>query len=195
MGPTLSEFYYFNGEVNHFDPRGSDKGTNHTYIDGYYDLEFSPKRDENLKILEIGILNGGSLYLWSNFFTKSLIYGIDINEINNQFLNPYRVKIYYGDAYVDDDIINLFEDNSLDYIIDDGPHTYESQQLCINKWFSKLKPGGKLIIEDIQSDEFAIKLKFFALQNDDVQKAIIFDLRLNKHRYDDIILEITKKNK
>lgn len=192
MYPSLSNFYYLNDLIDPTDLRGSDKGSRHSYIDGYYNIEFTPKRHEPLSILEIGILNGGSLYLWSNFFTQATIYGIDVIDVDNFLLNPYRVKIYKSDAY-SDEILKEFSDESLDYIIDDGPHTFESQKMCIQKWLPKLKKNGKIIIEDIQSEEFAIKLKFYALEFDDVNSSTIIDLRLNKHRYDDIILEIIKR--
>jgi hypothetical protein len=39
----------------------------------FYEGLFKNKRDENLKIAEIGILDGGSLLMWKEYFTPFLI--------------------------------------------------------------------------------------------------------------------------
>jgi hypothetical protein len=40
---------------------------------------------------------------------------------------------------------------NLDIVIDDGPHTLESQLSCIDMYYPKINPGGMLIIEDIMN--------------------------------------------
>lgn len=142
----LFEFYKVTGEK-------SDKGTVHCYIQEWYNSEFTPNRYEKLNILEIGINKGDSLILWRDWFINSNVYGIDNGDempkeyfdIVNKITN---INIHYGDAY-SDDVVSLYEDSMFDYIIDDGPHTLNSQIKCVQKWFKKLKPGGKIIIEDI----------------------------------------------
>jgi hypothetical protein len=42
-------------------------------------------------------------------------------------------------------ILSTFEDDSFDYIIDDGPHTLASMVISAQKWIDKVKPSGKLI--------------------------------------------------
>ena len=72
--------------------------------------------------------------------------------------------------------------NSIDYLIDDGPHTLDSQLFAIEYWFKKVKVGGTMIIEDIQKldtdtekiDELCFKLGL---------SYEIIDLRNNKNRY------------
>lgn len=192
MYKTLSEFYYNHNMLDVHTPLGTDKGSIHSYINGYYNLEFSPKRTEDISIMEIGLWRGGSMFLWSNFFTRAKIYGVDILEIDSSSLDPNRVKLFNFDAYSIENV-QLFEDNFFDYIIDDGPHTIQSQMDCVNLWLTKLKPGGKMIIEDIQSLDDVINLRDFALKFSDVYSATIIDLRLNKDRYDDFIVEIVKK--
>jgi hypothetical protein len=84
----------------------------------------------------------------------------------------------------------LFEDDYFDYIIDDGPHNVQSQIYAIENWLSKVKKGGKLIIEDIQGPLALTKLENLCISKDLDFK--IFDLRKNKNRFDDIIISITK---
>ena len=178
-----------------------DKGTSHSYIEHYYDKEFSEIRPANLNFLEIGIWEGSSLKLWKSWFVNANIFGIDNNEgifdnkrISN-FMDIPGTTIIWDDAY-SDSVVNKFNDNYFDYIIDDGPHTLDSHILCIEKWVPKLKPGGKLIIEDI----YYLSADATPLVGETLVKHIntslctykFFDLRKIKNRGDDIILEITK---
>ena len=184
---TFSEFY------NNIEPK-SDKGTLHDYIESYYSNEFTNRRLEKLYILEIGVRRGDSLNLLSKWFINSDIIGIDngseMNQSNIEFIKTLsNTKLFLENAYIDD-IINKFENNSFDYIIDDGPHTLETQIISIEKWLKKIKPGGKLIIEDIQSIDDLNKLVLYA--NDTDMKWEVYDLRNNKGRYDDILLFIEK---
>jgi hypothetical protein len=179
-----------------------DKGTNHSYIEYYYDSEFSNKRANNLNFLEIGIWEGSSLKLWKSWFVNANIIGIDDdsgifgNLRHSKFNNIIGTKIIWGDAYCDE-IVNKFENNYFDYIIDDGPHTFESHKLCIEKWLCKLKSGGKLIIEDIfylsEDPSPLVGKQLISLIDSNLYDFRFFDLREIKGRGDDIILEIIKK--
>ena len=69
---TLLEFY-----KNHTG-KVSDKWE--LYI-SEYDEKFAPYKNSPIKLLEIGIQNGGSLEIYSKFFSNAqLILGCDINE-------------------------------------------------------------------------------------------------------------------
>lgn len=182
----LSEFY------NSLNPK-SDKGTEHDYINGYYDAEFTPKKDDHIRIMEIGVLNGESINLWNKYFENAFaILGVDIN-ITNQAIATVNttdeVILDRADAYSDDYVKKILKD-FFDYIIDDGPHTLQSQISFIELYYPKIRKGGKLIIEDIQSksDLEAIEQRLKELK----YKYKIFDLTANKGRYDDILIEITK---
>ncbi len=188
---TFSEFY------ETFEVK-SDKGTLHDYINAWYSNEFTPIRYEKLKILEIGVDVGNSIKLLRNWFVNSEITGIDPfganlpHDIANQIRKFGNIKIIEDDAYTQK-VLNMFEDNSIDYVIDDGPHTLESQLFSIEHWFLKIKKGGKLIIEDIQKLDTEKKII------DDLCSRLgltyeIKDLRNNKGRYDDILLIFEKTN-
>jgi hypothetical protein len=180
---TLSEFYRSY-------PRVSDKGTIHDYIDAYYSNEFSPKKDEPIRLLEIGIYQGASTYLFRDFFTKAEIIAFENNGEHGGVFNIEGVTIHWQDGYSDASVA-LYENDYFDYIIDDGPHTLQSQILSVKKWGNKIKPDGKLIIEDIQSQsDLAAIIK---AAGEERFKAKVFDMRDNKRRYDDIIIEITKQ--
>lgn len=192
---SLSDFYYKNG---YGEPQYgiTDKGSTHDYINGYYNSEFSYRREETLKILEIGVSSGSSISLWNKFFGNSLIYGVDvqngITDVYKPIMIEKNIKLIFDDAY-NDSVVNLFPNDYFDYIIDDGPHTLQSQMDCINKWLCKVKSGGKIIIEDIQQESDALSLRDAANLTSLVKTSTIIDLRLNKGRWDDLILEVVKK--
>lgn len=177
---TLSELYYSK-------PRPlTDKGECHDYINSYYTKEFADKRESNLTILEIGLFKGGSSELWSEWFTNATLYGIEITP----FTPLGRTIIHIGDAY-SETMLNKFENITFDYIIDDGPHTLESQIAAIRIWGPKVKSDGKLIIEDVRP-EFVPSLISTAEECGFTYQ--IFDLRHIKNRFDDIIFEVTHRD-
>lgn len=181
---TLSE-HFNNNKYGHM----TDKGTTHDYIDGYYSDEFSPKKDDNLKILEIGIWDGGSLKLWSDFFTNAEIQGVEVNN-RKWIYKPEHIRVTNKSGY-EQSTLDLFEDNYFDYIIDDGPHNVKSQIYAIENWLSKVKEGGKLIIEDIQNINVS-KSEFDEICNKLEISYEIIDLRENKKRHDDVMIIIQK---
>jgi hypothetical protein len=185
---NFSEFY------DTLDPK-SDKGIEHNYINGWYNDEFTPKQNESLTILEIGINKGYSINLFRKWFINSRIIGIDNgDEITDEYRtfinNIENVELIWGDAY-SDTIINKFENESIDYLIDDGPHTTQSQLDCIEKWYPKIKKGGTLIIEDIQSFD-TTKSTFVEYSNKLRIDMEIIDLRHTKFRRDDVLLIFKK---
>jgi hypothetical protein len=141
---TLIEIITNNEYINKYK---IDKELRHRYCSSYYDQVFYDLKDKKLNILEIGIKKGSSLVLWNEYFKNSIIYGIDHSDLIGGRLDKYpRIKIIIQDAYRKELTSNL---PLFDIIIDDGPHTLESQKIFINNYFKKLNKGGKLIIEDI----------------------------------------------
>lgn len=188
---NLSDLYYSVARPE------TDKGVYHDYINAYYNKEFSPEtRDEKINLLEIGVYFGGSIKLWLEWFRNAQITGIenDHNCVLRWYQNSSEldtnVSIVKGDAY-SLNTVNKFSDNHFDYIIDDGPHSLDSQIAVVHLWLSKLKVGGKLIIEDIQNIAWTdiIKSQTSTLEYTNFK---VVDMRNNIGRYDDIIIEITK---
>ena len=165
----------------------TDKGTTHDYIRSFYNEEFTPIRNSPVKILEIGVDSGGSLKLFKDWFVNGTIKGIDIKPDDRRKMLPSDVEVIIADAY-SQRIADMFQSNYFDYIIDDGPHTIESQIEFIRHWMPVLKPGGKLIIEDIQNPEQDIeKIKSIGIPFK------VIDSRKQKGRYDDVIIVIARR--
>lgn len=195
MNPEFKDFLeywdYYTQKYQGFNI--SDKGTTHDYIKSYYANEFS-NRDVSIKLVEIGIGDGYSLVLWREWFRNAEIFAIEKYPYHYGHKVPFRIKgatSIFDDAYTQS-TVDLFEDNSIDYLIDDGPHSYESQEYCLTHWLSKIKPGGKIVIEDIQ--EYTSLGRFEKVIADKKLNVStkVFDSRESKGRYDDIIFEVTK---
>jgi predicted O-methyltransferase YrrM len=132
--------------------------TNHRHCHPYtlfYDGLFKNKKLESLKIAELGILDGGSLLMWKDYFTNAELYGFEYNTnlINNfkQNFNNDRIALANIDVTNRDSISNAFHQvNELyDIIIEDTTHQFEDQIRVIENTYQYLKPGGVMIIEDI----------------------------------------------
>ena len=66
---------------NYFTTNTGKKITKWKHYFPIYEKHFEPIRNKPIKILEIGILNGGSLEMWRYYFPEATIVGIDINPV------------------------------------------------------------------------------------------------------------------
>lgn len=176
----------------------TDKNTTHSYLSLYQTL-LEKQRCEVLNVLEVGISTGGSIKLWSDFFTNAHVHGVDIIDINKVWegiKNNNRITLHTStDAYDEKFVNEKFVSNNIkfDFVLDDGPHTLDSMIKFIKLYFPLLTEKGILIIEDVQDWSWIEILKNTV--PDDFKKFIkTYDLRPNKNRYDDIVFTIDKYN-
>lgn len=176
----------------------TDKNTTHSYLPLYQELLISKK--ENAKnVLEVGIFHGGSIKLWSDFFTNATVYGLDLIDSDcvwDVIKNNEKIILHTStDAYNNDFFINNFLNKNIkfDFMLDDGPHTLESMKQFITLYSQVMTDDGILIIEDVQDWSWIDLLKNEVPEN--LQQFIkVYDLRPNKNRYDDIVFTIDKSN-
>jgi predicted O-methyltransferase YrrM len=121
----------------------------------FYDGLFKNKKEDNLKIAEIGILDGASLLMWKEYFTNAEIYGFEYNnnliaKFKEQFNND-RINLFNIDVTNKNSILNSFKEANImyDIIIEDTTHQFEDQIRVIENTYNYLKPGGIMIIENI----------------------------------------------
>lgn len=117
-----------------------------------YDRLFRDYRKKPVRLLEIGIQNGGSLEIWSKYFkhAKSLV-GCDINPgCANLRYNDTRIHVVVGDANASDISQQIFKHSAkFDIIIDDGSHRSSDIVKSFALYFPKLVDGGLFIAEDL----------------------------------------------
>ena len=126
-----------------------DKYNRHRY-DLVYHTDWKDKRQEKLKILEVGIFKGNSIKVWLDYFPNAQIYAIDIferiDENDVEILQDKRVTYKKGDSRT----ININDwGDDFDLIIDDGLHFIESNLLTFYNLSPFLKKHGVYYIEDI----------------------------------------------
>jgi hypothetical protein len=157
------------------DKYGSDKGEisksghpypwrSHNYTDIYSKLFFN-RREEIKIVFECGIGTnnpnitsnmsisgkpGASLRVWRDYFPNAIIYGADIDKavlfeelrIQTFFINqldPVSVKNFW----------NLVDERDVDFILDDGLHTYDAGITLFENSIDYLSREGYYIIEDV----------------------------------------------
>tara|TARA_Y100000741_G_scaffold297947_1_gene238934 strand:+ start:1620 stop:2444 length:825 start_codon:yes stop_codon:yes gene_type:complete len=126
--------------------------TKHSNYFEIYDEILNKYQNKKITIVEIGILNGGSLFMWKNYFKKKArIIGIDLNPKAKKW-QKYGFEIFIGDQ----SNINFWEYffkkvGKVDIIIDDGGHTNKQQIITVNETIPYIKKGGVLIIEDVHA--------------------------------------------
>jgi alpha-mannosidase len=104
--------------------------------------------DDLIRILEIGILKGTGLAIWSEYFLNKKIYGFDYDlgnfEINKKFLIDKGAfkdglpTLAFFDQFADNSLLlqNIFKNTKLDVVIDDAFHSDSS----ILNTFKELEP-------------------------------------------------------
>jgi hypothetical protein len=128
------------------------------YVDIYDKLlrEFKNKVDSGefsnlspLKLLEIGVQDGGSLEVWSSYFDNAVqVFGIDINKNCATFAIP-GVEVRIGSQ--DDPtflVQTVSELGNPHIIIDDGSHHVDHVESTLRILWPYLQDDGIYIIED-----------------------------------------------
>jgi hypothetical protein len=129
---------------------GTDKGSlKHNYMPFYE--KHLPKNPK--KILEIGVLKGASLAMWSEYFPEAVIHGLDLfsdhseAEVRSFLLDECgcnNIVLHQGNQcdYV---LLDELRHENFDVIIDDGSHNSRDQMIT----FFGLFNGGQYYIEDL----------------------------------------------
>jgi hypothetical protein len=119
-----------------------------------WDNIYSPFKDQEINLLEIGSQNGGSLEIWAKYFQKANnIIGCDIEQdCQNLVFSDSRISIIIGDANTDDVEQEITEKSpGYDIIIDDGSHKSSDIIKSFARYFKLLNDGGIYVIEDLHA--------------------------------------------
>ena len=133
---------------NYFTTNTGKKITKWKHYFPIYEKHFEPIRNKPIKILEIGILNGGSLEMWRYYFPEATIVGIDINPLCKEH-EQEGINIRIGDQTDEKFLQSLIDEfGTFDLIIDDGSHHVAHVNKTFQFLFPKLADEGIYFIED-----------------------------------------------
>tara|TARA_R100001510_G_C7567560_1_gene145265 strand:+ start:54 stop:659 length:606 start_codon:yes stop_codon:yes gene_type:complete len=136
----------------------TDKWTDHHYVQEIYEPLFSQYREREINFCEIGVWNGESMKLWSDYFVNAdNIVGVDIftrasqKEVEKN-LEGFDVKLHKFNSHKDIDKFTKFSKKytkGFDIVIDDGSHWFDNQINTYKNFSKMMNQGGVYIIEDI----------------------------------------------
>ena len=117
-----------------------------------YDRLLTDHRQRPVRLLEIGVQNGGSLEIWSTYFPNALqIVGCDINpDCTRLRYDDQRISVVVGDANTDEVEAGIAAIcPAFDLILDDGSHRSDDIVHSFARYFPRLSDGGLFIVEDL----------------------------------------------
>jgi len=154
-------------------------GSRHGYASIYDQRYLSKWRNEQIRLLEIGISlepahGGQSVNMWYDYFSKAQIYTMDILNMHS---HPCivdlkdRVKFFQADQSDRNQLSAMYESfgsEQFDFILEDGSHEHNHQMISLGHLFKYAKSGGYYILEDMSIPDNLV----CCIRNDDTYRAI-----------------------
>lgn len=117
-----------------------------------YEKYFERFRGTAFRMLEIGVLDGGSIAMWREFFgPQATIWGIEINpECAARVYEPNVARI---GSQADPEFLRrtIAEMGGVDLVLDDGSHVACHQRASFETLFPLLADDGLYVIEDLHT--------------------------------------------
>jgi SAM-dependent methyltransferase len=116
-----------------------------------YERYFNKFRDKKIVMFEIGIYEGESTKVFSNYFRNGTIIGVDLALRTIDFSGFPNVIVRQGDQADRGLLTNLaneFAPEGIDIVIDDASHVGYLSLKTFEILFGRLKPGGLYVVED-----------------------------------------------
>lgn len=160
------------------------KSIKHSTYFPVYDRLFAQFAGKEITFVEVGVLNGGSLFMWRDFFgPKARIIGIDLNPDAKRWERD-GFEIHIG-SQSDPDFWNTVfaEIGEVDILLDDGGHTFEQQIVTVESALPHIKDGGLLVVEDTHTSymkEFGGRVQIHLLAT---QKTLSTELTTGSVRF------------
>jgi len=141
--------------------RGGDRMSEnqHNYADAY-SRYLANMLDKPITLIELGILRGTGIAIWSDLFPEGRIIGLDINltYFKNNLQNLYNlgafknnnIEYYEFDQYEDNTkfLEGLLGNNKVDVFIDDAAHVDTAMNYTFENVLPFLNKGFVYFIED-----------------------------------------------
>jgi hypothetical protein len=143
---------YFESDVYKYFLESPEPTIKHTSYFQVYDEIFAKFRNKMITFVEIGVLNGGSLFMWRNYFGKEArIIGIDLNP------EAKKWELHGFEIFIGNQGSKKFWENTLqsigkiDVLLDDGGHTYKQQIVTVESVLNSINDNGVIVVEDVQT--------------------------------------------
>jgi len=165
-----------------------------------YDFCLRELQDKPIRMLEIGVDDGGSLAAWKLYFPHAeRIVGVDIDERCKKFTTD-NVVVYIGDQSDASFLKELSQkEGPFDLIVDDGGHTMNQQQTSFEVLFPLLKEDGIYVIEDLHTsywpefrDRYQTTMNFL---HDRIEDMHYWPAKHYRHYWSTLIRRIGRKFK
>lgn len=137
--------------------------------DKIYDKILQPYRHQKIKLCEIGVLHGYSMFIYSKYFKNVELYGYDINI---DFVKQFQTDSEFYAKLKELKLVDSTKPeqckqikHTFNIIIDDGDHQPESMIKTFQNFYSKLDSKGIYIIEDAKPKRYKTVKKFLDKTN------------------------------
>lgn len=121
----------------------------HTTYFPAYDQLLAAYRNRPITFVEVGVFEGGSLFMWREFFgPQARIIGIDFNPAAKKW-EENGFEMFIGSQSSPEFWEYFFDQvGTVDILLDDGGHTYIQQIMTTEMGLENINNGGMLIVED-----------------------------------------------
>ena len=124
-------------------------------LDSYfqvYEEIFKKYVGKKITFVEVGVLGGGSLFMWKDYFGKDArIIGIDINPEAEKW-KDHGFEIFIGSQSKEKfwkDFYNKV--GKIDILLDDGGHHNKEQIISVHSSIPNINDKGVIVVEDTHS--------------------------------------------
>lgn len=127
-------------------------------LDSYfavYEQLFARFVGKPVTFVEIGVLNGGSLFMWRDYLgPQARIIGIDLNPAARQW-ETAGFEIHIGNQADPRFWQEFFRTvGQVDILLDDGGHTNLQQIVTVASSLEHVRDGGMIVVEDTHTSYF-----------------------------------------
>lgn len=147
----LANFAREAGYCKSINPLGTNKEVDHGYLTHVY--QNIAEQIQVKSILEIGLMWGNSLKLWSSYFNAEVCIGVENSASVSQrdFESFPNVTVLNKDAFKSRTYKALPDNISL--VIDDANHTKYQQSRSTSFYVKKLQELGVMVVEDVHASK------------------------------------------
>lgn len=169
---------------------GTDKASMHHDFLRFYEPFLRPMRFANVSVLEIGVLNGSSLAMWSEYFTSGRIVAIDVEPSAKRF-ETGRARVEIADQGDIADLVRVATQyGPFDLVLDDGSHFWDHQITSFRYLLPFVKPGRFYILEDLDTSYGSYIAEY---QHGATESAARFLQRMTDYMVGDAVLDISRE--